>query len=254
MSSNAKESALSLSRLRVQDLLSSLQNLYGKSQILLHAGDILGARICEAPVATRLVGPQSGRVELLFGIAFGSPGGHRDYNILIQNNGNVPDWNALGKRSAEVRTDVNAIVDSSVRGVTQHDAIAAIESDAPDSIFSRTTHIAVGLNAIYGNGVVDMSKLYAGILQPVGHEGYIGRYTVERPSVDLGNDVQFNDTIVLNGGGIDVPAENVGKASKRVGVMVIRPGGKRYYRFLDGPVLEAFEKWKVNAVAIEEEE
>lgn len=187
-------------------------------------------------------------------MAFGMHGAPGNYNILIQQNANKPNWDHLAKAASEIRTDINSIVESSVRGITPSDAAAAVASDAPDSIFNATAHVTTGLSTIYGPGAVDTSTLYSGILQPVGFEGYIGRYTVERPTVDLGKDVQFNDTIVLNGGGIDVPADSVGKASRRVGVMVIRPGGKKYYRFLDGPVLEAFEAWKINAVAIEEEE
>lgn len=253
MSSRPNESAVSLSRLRVQDFLSSLQNLYGKSQILIRAGDLAGSRICEHACATRLIGQHSGRLELLFAVAFGNTEGGK-YNILVQSNHNAPDWAWLGKRAAELRTDVNTIVDSSIRGITSVDAVSAIQSDAPDSIFSETMHVPVGLSAIYGPGAVDTRTLYANILQPVGNEGFVGRYVVERPTVDLGKDVQFNDTIVLNGGGIDVPADSVGKASRRVGVMVIRPGGKKYYRFLDGPVLAEFERWKVNAFQIEDEE
>jgi hypothetical protein len=241
-----------LSRIRLQDFITSLTNLYSRNQILIHVGDLLGSRLGLSRVATKLVGVGSGRVshilQLVTGIDEQGP-----YSMVIQSNGNLIDWEAMAKRAVDLRKDVALVLD---RDSVQNSAVvrSTLESDAPDTMYDALKHVPAGLACIYGPGEVDMRKMYGSAVRPVGSELFVGRYVVERPYVEAGKDVQFNDTILLDGGvGIDVPADGVGKASRRLGTMVVRPGGKKYWRFRDGPVMDAFEVWRVNAVALEDE-
>lgn len=199
---------------------------------------------------TCLIGPQAGKLSHLMGAVFGVSGSGT-YN-MVTTEGREFNWEKAAADAAELQRHVAVIADPAMANdvcVVR----SSLESDVPPAAYADLVHVATGLACIYGTAGLDMRTLYSGILSANRAETTVGKYFVERPGLAPGEDVKFDGTIVLSGGAVDVPQGQVGKRSASLGVVVKRSTGW-FYRFKDGPVVEAFERWRQRAVAIESDE
>lgn len=246
----SKESARDLSRLRVQDWVRELGHHFGEKQIKIHAAALLAERMGLHITPTCLIGPQAAKLSHLMGAVFGVSG-RGTYN-MVTTEGREFNWEKAASGAGDIQRHVAIIADPALASdvcVVR----ASLESDVPPIAYSDLIHVASGLACIYGPANLDMRTLFSGILSANKAETTVGKYFVERPGLAPGEDVKFDGTIVLEGGAIDVPQNQVGKRSANTGTVIKRSTGW-FFRFRDGPVVEAFEKWKQRAIAIETDE